>query len=114
VSSSAAFCASSTPKRLALIAALLTAILPRTASTSELATLDRATHLVSSQYSEVKDNLADLDTFYATYAAQVAALRPHLDHIDALTAVVGQLEESARTLDGQTKQLEAAIADILL
>lgn len=62
----------------------------------------------------MKDNLSDLETFYAAYAAQMVALRPHLEHIDSLSAVVGQLEESARTLDGQTKQLEAAIADILL
>jgi hypothetical protein len=87
---------------------------PPAASTAELQALDKATHLVGSQYSEVKDNLSDLETFYTAYAAQMAALRPHLEHIDSLSAVVGQLEESARTLDGQTKQLEAAIADILL
>jgi hypothetical protein len=40
-------------------------------------------------------------------------LKPHLDAIDALDGVVGRLEETAALLDAQTKQLEAALGEVL-
>ncbi len=43
----------------------------------------------------------------------VAALKPHLASIDQLSAVVAQLESAATVLDQQTKQLEAALAEVL-
>ena len=43
----------------------------------------------------------------------VSALAPHFATIDELDKVVAELEEAARTLDAQTRQLEAAFTELL-
>lgn len=82
-------------------------------SRAELATLERATALVGASAAELAGGVADVAAFYDAHAAATAALRPALDAIRELDGVVAKLEESAKTLDGQTKQLEVAIAEML-
>ena len=72
------------------------------------------TQIASAQYADLAANApAEVTAFGAQHAAQLAALRPHLETLDALDGVVTSREEAARTLDLQTKQLEAAIGDVL-
>jgi hypothetical protein len=43
----------------------------------------------------------------------VSVLAPHLAAIGELDKLVTDLEDAAKTLDGQTKQLEAAFSELL-
>jgi len=82
-------------------------------SRAELAALERATALVGASAADLAGGVADVAAFYDAHAAATAALRPALDALGELEGVVAKLEESAKTLDGQTRQLEGAIAEML-
>lgn len=82
-------------------------------SSAELKTLEKATHIAATAYAEVKDNVKDVAQFHANAASMVAELAPHFATVDELDKVVAELEEAARTLDAQTRQLEQAFTELL-
>ena len=85
-----------------------------TAATAELSALERAAGQAEAAYATLAASApAELRAFDAQHAAQVAALRPHLQSLEALAGVVTGLEAAAAALDQQTKQLEGAIGDVL-
>jgi hypothetical protein len=83
------------------------------APTQEFKALEQASHIISAQYSQVKDSVADLAPFYAAQNELVASLKPHLEAVDALEGSVAGLEEAARVLDEQTKTLEGVFSELL-
>ena len=84
------------------------------APTAELRALEKVLTLATAQYDALAASApGEVETQSAQHAAQLAALRPHLETLDALDGVVSGLEEAARTLDQQTRQLEASIGDVL-
>jgi len=81
---------------------------------AEMRALENVILIAEEKYAvHAKTAHEEIEAFNSQYEAQLEALKPHLETIDALDAVVTGLEEAAKTLDAQTKQLEAAIGDVL-
>jgi len=81
---------------------------------TEMRALENVIQIAEEKYTtHAKTSHEDIAAFNSQYEAQLEALKPHLETIDALDLVVTGLEEAAKTLDAQTKQLEAAIGDVL-
>ena len=83
------------------------------ASTGELQALGRANSLVAAQYAEVKDSVAELGAFYEAHAALALGLQPHLKVLQELERCASGLEEAAKDLDAQTRQLEQVLQSLL-
>ncbi len=83
------------------------------APVAELAALERATALVGDAWAGVAADAGGARGLLADADALVASLRPSFDALDELEGVVAELEEAARAIDTQTKQLEALFSSLL-
>lgn len=82
-------------------------------SAAEARALERATALVGDAVAGMREDAAGAAALLRAAGAHADALRPHLAALDALDGVVAEVEDAARALDAQTRQLEAAFATLL-
>jgi len=82
------------------------------APVAELAALERATALVGDAWAGVAADARGARALLAEADALAGALRPSFSALDELEGVVAELEEAARAIDAQTKQLEALFSSL--
>ena len=81
--------------------------------TMDLKTFEKASAIISAQYSEAKDTVSELSTFFATQNELATGLAPHLGLLEAIDGSVASLEDSVKMLDTQTKTLEGVFSELL-
>lgn len=82
------------------------------ATAEECQFLEQLTTVQSAAFSELKDNLSQLDEFSARLTQRGAAMQPYLDSIGELEASVDDLEHLVEALDRASWQLDTRLRQL--